>query len=159
VKPHDRLHFYTQGKETTIDIAGMIVRLKTLEGLTWAALFLAGILASASDNLGNNTALWFIAGSGGLYALARGLAKLNRDDKNFWETSEFYVLLISVVAVIVVDAGTAIDNDTRNKILGWLGTAAMIARGLAKRPEVQAHLDTADNRTGPIITPPDVPTR
>jgi hypothetical protein len=110
---------------------------KTLSFVVLVATNIAAWLATLGNTVTTDNAWLFTVGSAGLYALARGLAKFDADTKNFWQTTEFYVVLIGAAAAMIA-ASQGHMSDTRMKeLLAGLAAALSIARGLALAPSTQ----------------------
>lgn len=113
---------------------------KRLEGLILIASVAAGWLAAfAKSGVGYNTGVYVTAGAAALYALSRGLAKLNTDGRDYWNTSEFYVLVIGAATTFVAGLASTVSTHTEGILLAILGAAAMLANGLRKVPAQQVN--------------------
>lgn len=111
---------------------------------SWEFLFLvlatagAWLTSLASSEVGNNSAVYITAGAAAVYALARGLAKVNHDSKDWWQTSEFWASLIGAGVAAAAALEDTISTHTFGLIMATLGAAMALANGLRKVPVVQA---------------------
>lgn len=119
----------------------MLINVKTFR--TWEFLVLAltnvaAWLATASDTVNPKQAVVYSALSAGAYALARGFAKFNKDTKDFWNTTEFYVTLIGAGTAVVGSLEGTLSDSTFRQVMAALAGMAMIANGLRKDPVLAA---------------------
>lgn len=120
----------------------MPVNTRTLQSYEFVSLVLvvAGswLVALASSSVGSNSAVYMTAAAAGVYALARGLAKVNHDRKDWWHTSEIPVVVIAALTATVSALHDTINTHTYGVIIATLVAAGSIANGLRKVPAVQA---------------------
>lgn len=91
-----------------------------------------------SGTLGTHTAIYVTAAVATAYAVTRGLAKINVDTKNYWETTEFWGVVLAG-ATETLGAWQGLINVTAFKYLsGLLVLALMLNQGLRKQPLIQA---------------------
>lgn len=111
---------------------------------SWEFVFLALATAGAwltslvSSEVGNNSAVYITAAAAAVYALARGLAKVNHDSKNWWQTSEFWATFIGAGVAAAAALEDTISTHWFGIIMASLGAAMAIANGLRKVPIIQA---------------------
>lgn len=108
-----------------------------LEGFLLVITNLAAWLATFGNTVSPKNAVIFSAASAGFYALARGLAKMNADTKNWWQTSEFWIGVIGALIVVVGDLNSTIGDSRAKQLIAGLTFLLMVARGLAKQPATQ----------------------
>ncbi len=112
--------------------------LKTLEFLLLVLGYVGPWLATLTTSLDTRYAVYGNVLVTAIYALTRGLAKINTDGKNYWQTTEFYA---TVIGSVVTGAALLQDVLSTNQ---WatlqliLGLAMQLANGLRKQPEVEA---------------------
>lgn len=109
---------------------------------TWPFIVLvltnvAAFLATLGNTVTMHNAWVYTAVSAGAYALARGFSKFNADSGNFWQTSEFYVVLLGAAGAIVGASSGHISDNLMKELLAGLAAVSMIARGLALNPVTQ----------------------
>lgn len=119
-----------------------MINFSTLRSMEFVLLVLTNVaawLANLADvgGVSNHDAVLISAASAGLYALARGLAKVNTDGKPIYMTTEFYVALLGAAAAVVAKLDGTIGATTTQELLGFIGAATAIANGL-RTPPVQA---------------------
>lgn len=110
---------------------------KTFTSLEFVLLVLTNVaawLATAGGTVTSHNAFIFTAASAGVYALARGWAKLNGDPKAWFHTSEFWVSVIGAATAIVGNLQGHVADSTLKLILGALAAAAAVANGLRTPP-------------------------
>ena len=90
----------------------------------------AAWLAAAGQNVSQHDAFIFTALSAGVYALARGLAKVNSDGKPIYQTTEFWVAIIGAATAAVGDLQGHVGQHTLALVLAALAAASAIANGL-----------------------------
>jgi hypothetical protein len=111
----------------------------TFRSMEFVLLVLTNVAAWLANlaNVGgvsNHDAVLISAASAGLYALARGLAKVNTDGKPIYETTEFYVAILGAVAAVVAKMDGTIGTTLAQELLGFIGAATAIANGLRTPP-------------------------
>ena len=111
---------------------------RTLEFLLVVVTNVAAWLAALADSIPDRWAVYATAGSGALYALARGFAKLNSDTKDYWHTTEFWVALLSVIPTVLAGIDGTLGTHTTAIVSGIIAAALGIANGVRKQPEVAA---------------------
>lgn len=126
----------------------MTLNASTFRSMEFVLLVLTNVAAWLANlaNVGgvsNRDAVLISAASAGLYALARGLAKVNTDGKPIYETTEFYVALLGAAAAVIAKLQGTIGATTVQELLGFIAAATAIANGL-RTPPAQAVSDKAD---------------
>lgn len=113
---------------------------KTFKSLEFITLVLGVIgpwlVNAASDAINTKEALTYNAIAAAVYALARGLAKMNSDTKDYWATSEFYVAILGSAAAAVGVLSDNLSGTRWSQLQGLILAAAAIANGLRKEPLV-----------------------
>jgi hypothetical protein len=98
----------------------------------------AAWLAQLQGSLDTRWAVYASATSVALYALVRGLAKMNVDTKSYWNTTEFWTAIVgSAPAMLAAYQGT-ISTHTYALIQAGIGAMLAVSQGLRKVPAVQA---------------------
>lgn len=108
--------------------------LKSWEFILLVLTNAAAWLAAAGQNVSQRDAFIFTALSAGVYALARGLAKINSDGKPIYLTTEFWVAVIGAITAFVGDLQGHVGQHTLALILAALAAASAIANGLRQPP-------------------------
>lgn len=98
----------------------------------------AAWLATASHDLSPHHAFIATAASAGVYALARGLAKVNSDGKPIYHTTEFYVAVLGAATAVVGDLQGHVGQHTLALLLAGLAAASAVANGLRQPPAKNA---------------------
>lgn len=119
-----------------------MINLSTLRSMEFVLLVLTNVaawLANVADvgGVSDHDAVLVSAASAGLYALARGLAKVNTDGKPIYMTTEFYVALLGAAAAVIARTQDTLGPTTTQELLGFIAAATAIANGL-RTPPVQA---------------------
>jgi hypothetical protein len=109
----------------------------TSEFLAFALTNVAAWLATLVDWMSPTTATWVSAASAALYALARGLAKLNSDTKDFWNTTEFWALVLGAGITFVSGLADHIGPRGEHLLAGVLGLGLALMQ-FRKQPAVAA---------------------
>jgi small-conductance mechanosensitive channel len=117
-----------------------VINLHTLR--TWPFIILvlsnlAAWLATLGSTVSVRNAWMYGALSAGAYALARGFAKFQSDTTNFWQNTEFYVVILGAVSAILGASTGHISDNLMKELLAGLTAVSMIARGLALSPATQ----------------------
>jgi hypothetical protein len=124
---------------------------KSLEFIVFALVTVGAWLGTLTDTVSPHTAVFTTAISASLYAVGRGLAKANTDVKDFWQTTEFWSLVLGTAVSVVGYWQDVIGPATTQRITQFLllGIAIMayrkdpaVASGLAPAPA--PHLDGND---------------
>jgi hypothetical protein len=111
---------------------------KRLEGLIMILTVAAAWLTAAvSDGVGYNTSVRLTAAAAAFYALARALAKVNTDGRDYWHTSEFYISVLGALTVFVGGLAGTISTHTEGLLLATLAAVTAIANGVRKVPAQQ----------------------
>lgn len=113
------------------------------------------VTALASSEVGTNSAIYLTAAAAGIYALSRGLAKVNHDGKDWWRTSEIPVVLIAAASATVATLNSTIDPHAYGIIVATLTAASALANGLRKIPSVQINPTDSPTDYGPGYVPDD----
>jgi hypothetical protein len=103
--------------------------------LTNAAAWLANL--ANVGGVSDHDAVLVSAASAGLYALARGLAKVNTDGKPIYMTTEFWIAILGAATAVIAKMDGTIGATTAQELLGFIGALTAIANGL-RTPPVQA---------------------
>jgi len=111
---------------------------KTLEFLLVVVTNLAAWAAAIGDQIPNRWAVYATVLSGALFALARGLGKQNADTKDYWQTSEFWLALVTAIPGVVAVLADVIQPTTYAVLQGGSAAMVAIAMGLRKDPHVAA---------------------
>jgi hypothetical protein len=119
---------------------------KTAEFWAFVLTTVAAWVGTLTSQVGSNTAVWVTAVSASLYALSRGLAKANFDVKNFWETTEFWGLVLAAGVEIVGYWQDIIGPGTAKWLTGLLGLGLALMQ-YRKQPAVAAGRITAPDVT------------
>jgi peptidoglycan/LPS O-acetylase OafA/YrhL len=117
-----------------------MINLHTLRTWPFIVLVLTNLgawLATLGNTVSPHNAWVYAAVSAGAYSLARGFAKFNSDTTNFWQTTEFYVVILGALAAIVGASSGHISDNLMKQLLAGLAAVSMIARGLALAPGTQ----------------------
>lgn len=119
-----------------------MINLSTLRSWEFVLLVLtnaAAWLANLADTGGvsDHDAVLISAASAGLYALARGFAKVNSDGKPIYMTTEFYVAILGAATAVVAKLDGTIGATTAQELLGFIGALTAVANGL-RTPPAQA---------------------
>jgi hypothetical protein len=123
-----------------MEARSMTFNTKTFRSLEFLLLVLTNIAAwllTFGSTVSPHNAVIFSAASAAVYALARGLAKMNADVRNYWETSEFWIGVIGALIVFIGDLQGVLSDTKVKQLIAGLTFALMIARGLAKAPATQ----------------------
>lgn len=112
--------------------------LRSTEFILLALTNVAAWLATTGNTVSVHNAWLFSAASAGVYALARGLAKVNSDGKPIYETTEFYVSLLGAAAAIVGASQGHISDTLMKELLAGIAAATAIANGLRTPPSQKA---------------------
>lgn len=113
----------------------------TFASLEFLLLVLANIanwVAVAADQYAGSYGAYLTAGSVALYAVVRGLAKVNSDGKNYWQTTEFWAAIAGSAPAVVEAFRSNISPHTFALIQAGVVAALGVAQGLRKDPVVQA---------------------
>jgi hypothetical protein len=94
----------------------------------------AAWLATTGSTVTTHNAWMFSALSAGVYALARGLAKVNTDGKPIYLTTEFWVALLGAAAALVGASQGHISDTVMKELLAFIAAATAIANGLRTPP-------------------------
>ena len=111
---------------------------KSLEFLLLVITNVAAWLAQSTGTLSTHWAVYATAGSAGLYALARGLAKVNADAKSYWNTTEFWVAVLASIPAIITAEQSIISPHVYVMVQSVIAGLLAIASGYRKIPTVQA---------------------
>ena len=114
-----------------------MINVSTLKSWTFILLVLTNVaawLATTGNTVTTHNAWVFSAASAGVYALARGLAKLNADGKPFYQTTEFYVSILGAAAAVVGASQGHIGDTLSKELLAFIAAATAIAEGLRQPP-------------------------
>jgi hypothetical protein len=117
-----------------------VINLDTLRSWQFLLLVLTNVaawLATTGSTVTSHNAWVFSAASAGVYALARGLAKVNTDGKPFYFTTEFYVAVLGAAAALVGASQGHISDTLMKELLAGIGAATLIAEGLRQPPAGQ----------------------
>lgn len=117
-----------------------MINLDTLRSWQFILLVLTNVaawLATTGSTVTSHNAWLFSAASAGVYALARGLAKMNADGKPFYQTTEFYVAVLGAAAALVGASQGHISDTMSKELLAFIAAATMIADGLRQPPASQ----------------------
>lgn len=109
---------------------------RTLEFLLVILTNAAAWLASAGDWLDPKFAAYTTAASGALYALSRGLAKMNADTRDYWRTTEFYVAIATSLGSIAAALADVVSPTAYAAMQASILAAVQVAMGLRKEPIV-----------------------
>lgn len=127
---------------------------KTLLSWEFLALLLTNVaawaLTMADSGVGHNSAVYWTAGSAGLYALVRGLAKVNHDSKDWWQTPEFLLAILAAIITTVAALASTINEHTYGILMAALLGLSALGNGVRKVPIIQA-----DPSDPPTTYPPD----
>lgn len=118
-----------------------MVNRKTLRSLEFLLVVLtnaAAWIASAADWLDPRYAAYATAASGAIYAISRGLAKMNADTRDYWRTTEFYVAILTSLGSVAAALADVIPAQTYAFLQGSIIAAVSVAMGLRKEPTVAA---------------------
>jgi hypothetical protein len=118
-----------------------VINVNTLKSWSFLLLVLtnaAAWLATAGSTVTSHNAFIFTAASAGVYALARGLAKVNADGKPIYQTTEFYVAIIGAATAIAGNLKGHVPDSTLKLLLAGLTAASLVANGLRTPPEQAA---------------------
>lgn len=96
--------------------------------------------AVASSGVGYNSATYWTAGSAGLYALARSLAKFNTDSRPFYLTTEFWMAVAGAAVTSVSGLNSTISPHTYGLLMAALSALLAVGNGLRKAPASQIPL-------------------
>lgn len=94
----------------------------------------AAWLATTANDVSTHNAWVYSAASAGIYALARGLAKINSDGKPIYLTTEFWVAVLGALAAIVGATQGHVSDHLRNELLAGIAALLAIANGLRTPP-------------------------
>ena len=114
-----------------------MINVNTLKSWTFVLLVLTNVaawLATMGSTVTTHNAWVFSAASAGVYALARGLAKVNADGKPFYKTTEFYVSILGAAAAVVAAAQGHIGGTMEKELLAFIAAASAIAEGIRQPP-------------------------
>lgn len=111
---------------------------RTLEFLLVIVANAAAWAAQITDTLPTRYAVYASAASGAFYALSRGLAKLNEDTKDYWNTTEFWVAILASIPAVVAAAQDIIPATHYALIQGIVAALVAVGAGLRKQPFVAA---------------------
>jgi hypothetical protein len=117
-----------------------VINLDTLRSWQFLLLVLTNVaawLATTGSTVTSHNAWVFSAASAGVYALARGLSKVNSDGKPFYFTTEFYVAVLGAAAALVGASQGHISDTLMKELLAFIAAAQMIADGLRQPPAGQ----------------------
>jgi len=98
----------------------------------------AAWLATTGNTVTSHNAWVFSAASAGVYALARGLAKVNTDGKPFYFTTEFFIAVLGAAAALVGASQGHISDTLMKELLAFIAAATAIANGLRTPPAQQS---------------------
>lgn len=121
--------------------------------LSWEFLVLAltnvaaWLAAMAESSVGYNSAVYWTAGSVGVYALVRGLAKVNHDHGDWWQQSEFLLALLGAGVTSLAALQDVINAHTYGILMAILTTLTALGNGIRKVPAVQVGADAPDPPT------------
>lgn len=121
--------------------------------LSWEFLVLAltnvaaWLAAMAESSVGYNSAVYWTAGSVGVYALVRGLAKVNHDNADWWQQPEFILAILGAAVTSLAALQDVINTHTYGVLMAILTTLTAMGNGLRKVPVVQANADYPDPPT------------
>lgn len=115
----------------------MPVNIQTFKSLEFILLVLTNVaawLATTGSTVTTHNAYLFTAASAAVYALSRGLAKVNTDGKPFYLTTEFYVAVIGAAVAFLGASQGHISDTLLKELLAALAAASAIANGLRTPP-------------------------
>ncbi len=116
-----------------------MINLSTLRSWEFVMLVITNAAAWLADlantgGVSDHDAVLISAASAGLYALARGFAKVNTDGKPIYMTTEFYVAILGAATAVVGKMEGTIGATTAQELLGFIGALTAIANGLRTPP-------------------------
>lgn len=118
---------------------------KTLEFLLLVLSNASAWVLALVDYMPSRYAIYATAISGAGYALWRGLAKVNADTKDYWQTSEFYVAIATSIPNVIGAFADVIDPKTFGIVQSLIVMLTGIAMGTRKQPDLAAgNISTAD---------------
>lgn len=126
---------------------------------TWEFIVLAltvvgsWLTAVASESVGYDSAIYLTAAAAGAYALARGLAKVNHDGKDWWYTTEVWICVIAAAQASLAALNETISTHTYGILVASLTAASVLANGLRKIPAVQVNPTDDPTSYPPGYTP------
>jgi hypothetical protein len=124
---------------------------KTFRTLEFLLLVLANVsawLLVIVDYIPGRYGIYATAAAGAGYALWRGLAKVNADTRDYWETTEFWIALLSSAPAIIGAFADTIHPETFGIVQSAIVMLTGIAMGLRKEPNVAAGNITALDMRG-----------
>lgn len=128
---------------------------KTLEFLLVVLANVAAWLLAVVDYMPTRYAVYATALAGAMYALSRGLAKVNTDVKDYWQTTEFWVAAASSVPAIIAAFADTIGPTTYGIIQTIIVMVTGIMNGARKDPAVATGAVPVVAVTG--MNDPDIP--
>lgn len=112
--------------------------LRSTEFIILVLTNVAAWLATTGSTVTSHNAWVFSAASAGVYAVARGLAKVNTDGKPIYLTTEFWVSILGAAAAIVGASQGHISDTLMKELLAGIAAATVIANGLRTPPAQQS---------------------
>lgn len=128
-----------------------MVNAKTFKTLEFLLLVLAnagGWLLAVADYMPERYAVYATAGSAALYAIWRGLAKMNADTRDYWHTSEFWIGLLATIPTAIAALSDVIPPNVYGILQASILAALGLGAGFRKQPEVAAGVITAADALG-----------
>lgn len=122
----------------------MSINRSTFASLEFLLLVLGNVanwVAVAAGTYSGAFGAYLTAASAAVYALARGLAKVNVDGKPYWQTTEFWLAAAGSVPAIVEAFRGEIPAKTYAVVQAAIVALLGVAQGLRKIPQVQAKVD------------------
>lgn len=110
-----------------------MINLTTLRSWEFLLLVLTNVaawLATTGSTVTTHNAYLFTALSAMVYALARGLAKVNSDGKPIYLCTELYVAVIGALVAFLGAMQGHISDTLLKELLAGLAAASAIANGL-----------------------------
>jgi hypothetical protein len=111
---------------------------RTLEFLLLVLSNVAAWLLVIVDYIPDRYGIYATAAAGAGYAVWRALAKVNADTRNYWETTEFWVAILSSLPIVIGAFADTIDPETFGIVQAAVIGLTGIAMGIRKEPQVAA---------------------
>lgn len=111
---------------------------RTLEFLLLVLTNAAGWLLALVDYIPADYAVYATAGSAAVYAIWRGLAKMNADTKDYWHTTEFWVGLAATIPTAIAAFGDVIPANVYGILQATIAAGLGLGAGLRKQPDLAA---------------------